>query len=207
MAKIETLFATQIYRSDLGNALARDLEHVCRSIAEADTAGRAWCRRNGYLGYTSYASLNDLTWRAPEFAALAKELDRHIRAFALRLDLDLAGGTLELDSLWINVMPYRAQHTGHIHPQSVVSGTFYVRMPDGAAAIRFEDPRLPYMMAAPARKTKARRVNRQFIYITPKVGTLLLWESWLRHEVPLNQAKSDRISISFNYRWAHPPRR
>jgi uncharacterized protein (TIGR02466 family) len=28
-----------------------------------------------------------------------------------------------------------------------------------------------------------------------------MWESWLRHEVPLNQAEEDRISVSFNYAW------
>jgi uncharacterized protein (TIGR02466 family) len=31
-------------------------------------------------------------------------------------------------------------------------------------------------------------------------GSLLLFESWLRHEVVPNQA-GERISISFNYGW------
>jgi hypothetical protein len=30
---------------------------------------------------------------------------------------------------------------------------------------------------------------------------VLLWESFVRHEVPLNEADDERISISFNYRW------
>jgi hypothetical protein len=34
-----------------------------------------------------------------------------------------------------------------------------------------------------------------------KPGTVFMWESWLRHEVPANQARTDRISISFNYGW------
>jgi uncharacterized protein (TIGR02466 family) len=29
---------------------------------------------------------------------------------------------------------------------------------------------------------------------------VLLWESWLRHEVMASAAKGERISISFNYR-------
>jgi hypothetical protein len=28
---------------------------------------------------------------------------------------------------------------------------------------------------------------------------VLLWESFIRHEVPANAAKTDRISLSFNY--------
>ena len=55
------------------------------------------------------------------------------------------------------------------------------------------------MMAAPARKPKARPENRQFVSIAPRPGTILLWESFLRHEVPLNEAEGERISVSFNY--------
>ena len=39
------------------------------------------------------------------------------------------------------------------------------------------------------------------ISVTPEPGTVLLWESWLRHEVMPSSGKKDRISISFNYRW------
>ncbi len=55
------------------------------------------------------------------------------------------------------------------------------------------------MMAAPPRKKKARQENQSFIFAQPEPGTILLWESWLRHEVPVNEADSERISISFNY--------
>jgi uncharacterized protein (TIGR02466 family) len=57
------------------------------------------------------------------------------------------------------------------------------------------------MMAAPPRKADAPRELRSFVYIAPKVGDVLLWESWLRHEVPLNMADEERISVSFNYGW------
>jgi uncharacterized protein (TIGR02466 family) len=74
-----------------------------------------------------------------------------------------------------------------------------VAIPRGAGAITFEDPRHGLMMAAPLRKKTAYRENRSHVTIAPKSGTLLLWESWLRHEVPVNQAKGERISVSFNY--------
>jgi uncharacterized protein (TIGR02466 family) len=56
-------------------------------------------------------------------------------------------------------------------------------------------------MAAPPRKKDARAELRQFTYVTPKPGDVLLWESWLRHEVPMNMAEDERISVSFNYGW------
>jgi uncharacterized protein (TIGR02466 family) len=55
------------------------------------------------------------------------------------------------------------------------------------------------MMARPGLTDDAPEAERPFVYLRPQAGTVLMWESWLRHEVPTNQAKSDRISISFNY--------
>ncbi|MBV9903067.1 MAG: hypothetical protein JO346_00650, partial [Alphaproteobacteria bacterium] len=195
------LFATSLYQAALNRAarLNADLAKVCLAIAAEDRAGQRWAKEHGYRGYTSYASLNDLPQRAPEFAALKAQLDKHVAAFARAVDFDLGGRRLKLDSLWINVMPEGGIHTGHIHPHSVVSGTYYVALPRGASAIRFEDPRLPLMMAAPARNPKARAHNQTFVTVAPKAGTVLLWESWLRHEVLRNGARGQRISVSFNY--------
>lgn len=205
MTQIDSLFVTRLYRaalSELGKApKPDDLEDACLGIAEDDEAGQNWCEKHQFPGYTSYASLNDLPWRFPIFKDLVKVLDAHVAAFAKELQFDLGGKKIKLDSLWINILPQGGVHTGHIHPHSVISGTTYVTMPKGASAIKFEDPRLPMMMAAPPRKVKARDENRTFIYVSPNAGDVLLWESWLRHEVPVNMADDDRISISFNYSW------
>ena len=205
MPSIEALFVTKVYRAELAGAKAerlnRDLEAASLSIAEDDVAGRRWCARNGYPGYTSYASLDDLPWRVPVFGEPVRALDRHVSAFAKELDYDLQGRKLALDSLWINILSPGGVHTSHIHPHAVISGTYYVRVPDGASALKLEDPRLGFMMAAPPRRKKARPENRQFAYVAPSPGTVLLWESWLRHEVPVNEADSERISLSFNYAW------
>ncbi len=204
MAVIETPFVTRLYRAEIapeGDRLNAELDGACRSIAQDDEAGQRWCRKHGYPGYTSYASLSDLPWRFPVFGDLVRRLDRHVAAFGKALELDLKGRKLALDSTWINVLPPGGVHTSHIHPHSVVSGTFYVVVPKGAGAIKFEDPRLGFMMAAPPRKRKAKPENRQFAYLAPAPGTVLLWESWLRHEVPVNQAESERVSVSFNYAW------
>ena len=205
MASIDTLFVTKVYRAELSGAKAGrlngELEAACLSIADDDRAGQRWCARNGYPGYTSYASLNDLPWRVPVFGDLVKQLDAHVNAFAKAVEYDLGGKPLVLDSLWINILPPGGVHTSHIHPHSVVSGTYYVTIPDGASALKLEDPRLGFMMAAPPRRKRAAPENRPFAYLAPKPGTVLLWESWLRHEVPLNEAESERISVSFNYAW------
>ncbi len=203
---LRPLFITQVYEASLAGdrdfaALNADLADACRMLAAEDAAGRAWCREHGYGGYTSYASLDDLPRRATAFATLKTRLDRHAAAFARDLAFDLGGGRLRLDSLWVNVLKPGAAHSGHIHPHSVISGTVYVATPKGASALKLEDPRLPLMMAAPLRLPDAPEAARPFVYLTPEPGTVLMWESWLRHEVPVNRARSERISISFNYGW------
>lgn len=197
---IETLFVTALYRAQIAaRGLNAALAKTCLAIAAEDRAGQRWAKAHGYKGYTSYASLDDLPQRASVFDELVQHLDKHVRMFGKALDFELDGRALTLDSLWINVMDRGGIHAAHIHPHAVISGTYYVDIPKGAADIRFEDPRLAMMMAAPPRKAKARRENQTFARASPKPGTLLLWESFLRHEVLPNDARGKRISISFNY--------
>lgn len=185
---VRELFPTRLYEGQLDVA---GLAAAVRTIAAEDRAGQRWCREHGYRGYTSYATLDDLPYRDPAFADLVRALDKHVAAFAKASAFQL-GKRLRLDSLWVNILKPGAAHAGHIHPHSVVSGTVYVELPPGAGAIRFEDPRLPMMMAAPLG-------DERFVGVAPTPGLVLLWESWLRHEVLAGSAKAERLSVSFNY--------
>jgi uncharacterized protein (TIGR02466 family) len=184
------LFPTRLYEAVLDDeALLGDLGVSIRSLADDDEAGARWSRDHRYSGYTSYASLNDLPRRDASIAGLAKLLGKHARSFATELGWEVRP---KLDSLWVNLLKSGGHHSGHIHPHSIISGTLYVEVPKGSGAIRFEDPRLPMMMAAPPRPDS-------FVTVEPRPGLLLLWESWLRHEVLPGTGKSERLSISFNF--------
>ena len=203
---LRPLFVTQVYEASLAAekdfaAFNAELDDACRMLADEDLAGQAWCGDHAYGGYTSYASLDDLPRRASIFEHLKRKLDRHAAIYAKALHLDLGRRRLKLDSLWVNILDPGAAHSGHIHPHSVLSGTVYVSIPPGASALKLEDPRLPLMMAAPPRAADAPEDARSFVYLRPEAGTILMWESWLRHEVPANGAREERISVSFNYAW------
>ena len=201
MQTIRSLFATRVFQATLGSINADELRASCYSIAEDDDAGNEWCEANDFPGYTSYASLTDLPWRFPIFGDAVKKINKLVADFALDLEFNLDGRKLVLEDIWINILPEGGIHTSHIHPHSVISGTTYVKMPEGTSALKLEDPRSQMMMAAPTRKPDARDEMKQFVYIKPVVGDVLMWESWLRHEVPMNMSEEDRISVSFNYRW------
>ena len=193
------LFVTQLYEAEIADdALLADLAHSIRSLAEDDEAGRRWSKEHRYASYTSYASLDDLPRRDPTIADLTKLLTKHATVFAKECAFDLPRKP-RLDSLWVNLLRGPGHHSGHIHPHSIISGTFYVEVPNGSGAIRFEDPRLPMMMTAPTRREDAPDELKPFVTVQPRAGLLLLWESWLRHEVLPGTARGERLSISFNF--------
>ncbi len=199
------VFPTLIYQTNLlqnkgaTDRLNRKLLLEIEDIADLDTAGKRWSAENYKNGYTSYGSANQLQKSSTTFAALEVAISRHVKKFSQELDFDLGGAPLGMTNCWVNIMEKNTHHSMHIHPLSVLSGTYYVDVPKGSSAIKFEDPRLGLFMNAPPKKAKGK--NKPFFELAAKAGTLILFESWLRHEVPLQASESCRISISFNYGW------
>jgi uncharacterized protein (TIGR02466 family) len=195
---IKALFPTLVYHAPLTKAgdarFNRTLADECQALAASDAAGRKWSAKNYLGGYTSYGSLDRLHLVSSVFAALVRRLDPHVKEFARDLKYDLAGRTVSITDCWLNVMPAGVVHSLHLHPTSFISGTYYIQVPKGAGALKVEDPRLSRMMAAPPRPS--------FVSLPARTGDVILFESWLRHEVPPARYAGERISISFNYAWS-----
>ena len=200
-----SLFPTLVYSASLqrtdwrrfNNALLRE----CQQLQLDDEAGVKWSRRNYPGGYTSYNSAARMHRMSPTFAALESKLQRHVNAYARSLEFDLAQRPLSMTDCWVNIMPQGVVHGLHLHPLSTISGTYYVQTPKGSPGLKFEDPRLDRFMAAPPRLPDSRPENRPWVIMPAAAGTVVLFESWLRHEVAPNPVRSDRISISFNFNW------
>jgi uncharacterized protein (TIGR02466 family) len=203
---VRAWFPTHIYCEPLKKtALARYNEALaveCRQLRDFDQAGRKWSEKNYPGGYTSYASLNELHRFSSTFTDLERKLTKHVAAFARSLEMDLRGRTIRMTDCWVNIMPPTAAHSLHLHPLSFVSGTYYVATPRGCSGLKFEDPRLSKFMAAPPKLPSARPVNRAHVTYPAEAGNVILFESWLRHEVAANRVHDERISISFNYNWS-----
>lgn len=194
--KIAKIFPTLIaegllpHASSLNRALLREII----LLSQQDRVGQAWSKDNYVGGYTSYASLNDLQFRSPTFAKFADFLEPEVKRFARAQGWSLKAGQLRMTSLWMNLMPRHSYHNLHLHPHSVISGAYYVSTPPGSVSLKLEDPRMPLYMNAPNRE------KFPFTYeIEARAGKFVLFESWLRHEVPPNASVKPRISLSFNY--------
>jgi uncharacterized protein (TIGR02466 family) len=199
---LQLLFPTLVYQARLPGLrrVNARLLRECRQLRADDAAGRRWSERNYPGGYTSYNSAHRMHRQSPTFASLARELDRHVARFARALSLDLTTRPLGMTDCWVNVMGRGAVHGLHLHPLSTISGTYYVAVPRGAPGLKLEDPRLERFMASPPRGG-TRRGRRSWVTLRARTGELVLFESWLRHEVAPNPVTAERVSISFNYNW------
>jgi uncharacterized protein (TIGR02466 family) len=202
---VHTLFPTLVYAAALTSTdsteFNRQLLKECRQLRLDDAAGRRWSKQNYPGGYTSYGSAHRLQTVSPTFDALRRKLKRHVAAFAAAAEWNLTGRELEMTDCWVNIMPRQTVHGLHLHPHASVSGTYYVQVPKGSPGIKFEDPRLDRFMAAPPRRERASLQARPWVTFPAQAGQLLLFESWLRHEVVPNGVNAERISVSFNYNW------
>lgn len=203
---IKAHFPTFIYYEDLqkgsSKKLNRELLDDAHKIRKADHKGKKWCEKNYPGGYTSYASYAQLHQMSSTFMDLEKAIRKHVVRFAKFLEMDIDAKRIFMTDCWVNMMPKQVMHGLHLHPLSFISGTYYVKTPPNCSRIKFEDPRLSKFMAAPPKKTPHSEKNEQHISYQAKEGKLVLFESWLRHEVAANPTDEERVSVSFNYGWS-----
>tara|TARA_B100000945_G_scaffold134019_1_gene107006 strand:+ start:180 stop:767 length:588 start_codon:yes stop_codon:yes gene_type:complete len=100
-------------------------------------------------------------------------------------------------STWVNINNrgnYNSRHT-HSNGINFLSGVYYVTVPKNSGNIVFFDPKSMIFSSAPDGEYYRRSTSE---VCEPKENMLLLFPSWLEHEVEQNNTDEDRISISFN---------
>lgn len=204
---MQMVFPSFIYTGRLPAARAARLNRLLgreiEQLEAMDDYGREWSARHYEGGYSSYSSLSNLHRTSPHFGELHDVLLPHAKRFAKGLRWRLRPGQkLVMTTCWANAMGPGTHHTLHLHPFSVISGAYYVNMPKGSSPFKLEDPRMPMMMAAPTRDPRAPANQQPYISLSPKPGEFILFESWMRHEVPPHRGDKARLSISFNFELA-----
>ncbi|MES1172898.1 MAG: TIGR02466 family protein [Myxococcales bacterium] len=202
---VQYWFPTCVYRAPLvrrsGEAFTQELHAACQRLKQEDEAGQRWCTEHYAGGYTSYGTQRGLHRSHLPFKELETKVWPHVRRFAARLDMDLSEVNLSMTDCWVNIMSGGAAHPFHAHPSAVLSGTFYVATPAGSSPLELEDPRFENFAGSPPQRAVCRPANSRRVAYEARAGELILFESWLRHQVPPQAGNEQRISISFNYAW------
>jgi uncharacterized protein (TIGR02466 family) len=109
---------------------------------------------------------------------------------------------LIMREIWANVNGRHAYNNVHNHPNSLLSGVYYVKAEGDCGDLLFFDPRKQASVMQPDFSERT-QINSSMQSISPEVGTLIIFPSWLDHAVNQNLSDVDRISISFNINLVH----
>lgn len=89
------------------------------------------------------------------------------------------------------------KHGPHTHPNSILSGVFYLQAPEGSSDILFNDPK-PFRKYIDLEIENNTLHNYHQVFFKAEKGLLVMWQSWIEHEVPENKSKEGRITLVFN---------
>lgn len=97
---------------------------------------------------------------------------------------------------WVNITTENQSHHRHQHPNSFLSGVFYVEVDSTVDQIVFERDKNAFSLMT--KVTEFNLFNSDSWAIGVKNGDLMLFSSDLAHLVPTKKESNKRISISFN---------
>ena len=102
---------------------------------------------------------------------------------------------LVITQCWAHKNPPGSKHHEHVHPNSILSGVFYLRQDKTLPPIQFAKSVQAAMKLDPK---KYNNLNSETFLLPCTSGELLLFPSDLKHSVPKNIGKESRLSMSFN---------
>lgn len=158
--------------------------------------------RSNVGGWHSISSLH----QDERFADIRKIIGRTSAECAKHLGFDFTKANLVFQEMWINKNSPGDYNKAHVHPNAVLSGSYYVKVPQNSGNIEFYDPvRERIMSVYPIKKRT--KVNSQALEYRCSDGLLVIFPSWLQHSVQPNRSDDFRVSIAFNMGYQPLPRR
>jgi len=181
---------TFIWQADLPDkekSVLSEMKDYILKIKEKDPAG---VKKTNYGGWQS----KTYDKYPKQFKMFTDRIDNTIETCRKQI----AVPELKLKNYWCNVNNYGDYNTLHIHRGAILSGVFYVDVPDeNMGKINFErSDDIAYHL--PALETYNNFTGEKASY-SPTSGKLLIFPSWVKHSVDGSRSKKQRISISFNY--------
>lgn len=143
---------------------------------------------------------NELKYNGENYSSYSETNDR-IKGFSQTLINEIAPLLIEfgnycskkfrgnISNYWIQDYKENSYHSSHIHQYSLVSCVYYLKAKN-ASNIKFKNPNVVQSMNNP---------DLEFVSITPEEGSLIMFPSWVYHEVePVKNLESERLVVAFN---------
>lgn len=175
-----------------------DFERINRDLLvvqqELEASSSSSVQRSNVGGWHSEDQLHQL----PPFQEIAQIIGSTCAACAVHMAFDFTKYELVIKEMWLNKNDLGDFNRNHLHPNSILSGTYYIATPASCGNIELYDPVAARMMSLyPMGGDPAS--NRHTVVYPADAGSLLIFPSWLQHAVPPNRSNESRVSLSFNF--------
>jgi uncharacterized protein (TIGR02466 family) len=196
--KREILFPTPIYFKELQGTkeLNKQLFKDIKSWMKKDPEGVEKTNVNGWHSQTNQN-------QKPEYQPLIKQMFTMVEQIFQDMGYQ---PRIALGNMWSNVNYPGGFNRHHVHPNSTISGIYYVKIPTDAveSCLWVEDPRPGPNLLIPRSVKKLPRELWRVVQYPPKEGMATLFPSWLPHGVEVNRSKLKkekgwRVSVAFNF--------
>ena len=183
-ANINGIFPTPIYISKLNRELTPlELKFVDKN------------KKDFYKNDGNITSNNNYILNEKPFANIKKELDLRVQDYFDKVISPANNITPYITQSWLNYTETNQYHHKHAHPNSLVSGVFYINCDDKFDKIKFFND--TYKTIKPEIKTW-NIWNSESWWFSVKTGDVILFPSSLTHMVETKEGTNTRISLAFN---------
>jgi uncharacterized protein (TIGR02466 family) len=179
--KIIDLFPTPLYIDKIDNPLINQQKTYLLNLPRNENNGNT-------------RSENSYIFEHPLFANLKQTINEHIKEFVNMLYPN-SNTDVYITQSWVNYTETNQFHHKHTHPNSFISGVFYVNAVKDEDMINFYKL-IPFNYEL--HHEEHNKYNSSHVSIFVESGDLVLFPSTFTHDVPPTTSKETRISISFN---------
>jgi uncharacterized protein (TIGR02466 family) len=131
----------------------------------------------------------------PEFKGIREFIDSAIEDYMDNIVQPKYDTTCYVTQSWLNWTEPGGFHHSHYHPNSFISGVFYINASGDGDKIMFAKEKHDHFDIEPGEYNV---YNSNTWWIGVGTGTLILFPSHITHSVPNTESDSTRISLAFN---------
>jgi uncharacterized protein (TIGR02466 family) len=185
-------FATPIWIRQIDDceALNAELEQAIYALRDEDPLGT---RKSNFMGWQSQPDLPNNPNFKPVLDIVLETSE------VVRQDLNIpAEHPFRVLAAWCGINPTGATNNTHVHPNSTISGVYYVRAPKNCGDIRLLDARSAHLMTKQGDVDPDNPLTWEAVSVTPVSGKMVMFPAWMPHNVQPNISREDRVVISFN---------